>query len=847
MAGVQISRPLAGDWLHYPAPIIGREDEIIEIRMLLADPACRLLTLVGTGGIGKTRLAIEIAAQTADKFVDGVYFVALQPDDDVEFLMSAIAGVLGLTLSPGDIETQIIDHLSARKTLLVLDNLDHLIDGADVVISLLAGTSNLKLMVTSRQALNLQQEWRFPVSGLTYPEVIQDNYKTYSAIQLFADRARQGNPGFSLDENKDDVLLICQLTGGLPLALELAASWVQVLTCREIAGEIQRSVDFLATNQRDIPERHRSMQAVFDHSWEMLTEQERRVFKRLAIFRGGFQRQAAQAVAGASLLTLSGLVNKSLLYHDDTNGRYYLQELLRQYAEERLASSPDDLESTRDSHANYYADFLHQREADMIGSKQQEATLEIAEEIDNVRAAWAWMVESLSFEYIKRAAETLSWYYEYQSRFRENARIFASAAHAIDATDPSPLQASVLSDLLTWTGWAYIRLGEVDEAQRVLERSRELIETYTLERSRGLASDPLAALSLVATLQGKYEDAEQLGSQALTFALGSGNPGSLVLAYYVLTDVAIEQGQYKTANDLAQKAYAAAKEGSHRWFMAYIHNQLGRTARALGDYETARQHFQASHTIREAFNDPEGMAVALNHLGQVAVLQGDFSGAAGLYQQGLNIYREIGDRGGLITSLEGLGNVHCAQGNCHFAQDYFSEALQLAADGQLAQFAASVLEGAGKLMIRFGHTKPGRDLLLAVARHPASSKEVKMRAQQFLAEYTESIDVGALEAEEHADLSSLITTALVNLNMLAEHTPAAPVPIADQGLADPLTARELEVLALIANGLSNQQIADELIIARGTVKYYTSQIYSKLGVQSRTQAVAKARALKLLS
>lgn len=815
--------------------------------MLLADPACRLLTLVGTGGIGKTRLAIEIAAQTNDKFADGVYFVALQSDDDVEFLMSAIAGTLGLTLlNLEDTETQIIDYLSTRKALLVLDNLDHLIDGAEVVMELLAGTSNLKLMVTSRQALNLQQEWRFPVPGLAYPKIIQGNYKAYSAIQLFTERARQGNPGFSLDENKEDVLHICQLVGGLPLALELAASWVQVLTCREIVSEIKRSVDFLATNQRDIPERHRSIQAVFDHSWEMLIEQERDVFKRLAIFRGGFQRQAAQVVAGASLLTLSGLVNKSLLHHDDTNGRYYLQELLRQYAEEHLAGNPEEFEAMRDQHANYYADFLHQRTADMTGSRQQEAMQEVADEIENIRAAWARMVESRSMEDIRRSAQTLSWYYEYQSRFRENARIFISAVYAIEGLLPDPLQASVLSELLVWAGWAFIRLGQIDEAQHMLERSQDLMETYALGIPDGLATDPLPALSLVATLQGRYEQAEQLGQQALTVAQDSGTPGSLVLAWYVLADVATMQGQYKTANDYAQKAYTAAREGGHRWFMAYIHNQLGSIARALGDYSTAGQHFRASHTIREGFNDPEGMAVALNHLGRVAVLQGDFSEAAELYQQALSIYREIGDRGGLITALEGLGNIQCAQGKRQAAQEYYSEALQMAADGQLVQFATSVLVGAGNLMMRFNHTKPGRELLLTVARHPTSSNEVRTRARQLLTEYGEDVESGTFEPEESANLDTLITSTLVTLNTLAEHSPVVTLPISEQGLVDPLTTRELEVLALIADGMSNQQIADELIIARGTVKYYTSQIYSKLGVQSRTQAVAKARSLNLL-
>ncbi len=350
-----------------PTSFIGRGPEVAKIIELLADPDCRLLTLVGTGGIGKTRLAIGAATKMVDAFAYGVYFVPLQSIQSTDFLISAVADAIKLPLSgQQDPQIQLFNHLDNKEMLLVLDNFEQLLDkgGAQLLVNILKAGSSVKLLVTSREVLNLQEEWLYPIHGLPVPDNVQtQNPEIYGAVQLFVERARQVQRDFSLADESEQVIRICQLVEGMPLAIELAASWTKVLSCANIAAEIQRNINFLSTSLRDVPERHRSMEAVCEQSWQLLPAEERRVFKRMSVFRGGFRREAAQAVAGASLSGLLRLVDKSLLRRE-ASGRYAIHELLRQYAEEQLAqTSSEEIANTRELHCTYYMAFLADRSA----------------------------------------------------------------------------------------------------------------------------------------------------------------------------------------------------------------------------------------------------------------------------------------------------------------------------------------------------------------------------------------------------------------------------------------------------------------------------------------------------
>ena len=271
-----------------------------------------MLTLVGPGGIGKTRLAVEVASQHLDYFEDGVYFVPLQAFEKVETIETAILDALPTQVTNHDApRRQLLDYL--RDKHLLLDNFEHLLDGVDILTDILAVAEQVKLLVTSRERLNLRAEQVWPLQGLDLPEDTPGSLKLSSAVELFVDRARRVQPDFLLEQQLDGIAAICRTVDGIPLALELAARWVHVMICETIAGQIKHNIDMLVSRQRDLPHRHQSIRAVFDQSWDLLSEAERAAFSRLSVFRGGFTAEAAQAVAGASLRTLASLIDKSLV------------------------------------------------------------------------------------------------------------------------------------------------------------------------------------------------------------------------------------------------------------------------------------------------------------------------------------------------------------------------------------------------------------------------------------------------------------------------------------------------------------------------------------------------------
>ncbi len=320
-------------------PFVGREAELALIRDRLRDPACRLLTLVGEGGIGKTRLALEAAAARLADYEHGVFQVRLAGARSPEAIVPTVAQAIGFSFyEGGEPRQQLLHYLRGKRMLLLIDNYEHLLDGVDVVVDILQAAPGVTVLVTSRTRLGLQGEHLFPVGGLACPE--QETHEIaqgqYDAVDLFLAAARRTGPGFVLAGQEQHVARICRLAGGMPLALLLASAWAEMLTPAEIADRIAEGLDFLDTGWRDVPERHRSIRAVFDHSWSMLGGREAEVFQALSVFCGGFSGQAAQQVTGATLGDLRALVNRSLL-HRSPSGRYDVHELLRQYAAEKLA------------------------------------------------------------------------------------------------------------------------------------------------------------------------------------------------------------------------------------------------------------------------------------------------------------------------------------------------------------------------------------------------------------------------------------------------------------------------------------------------------------------------------
>ena len=332
----------------YHTLFAGRTAELDELAAMLRGDRTRLITISGLGGTGKTRLAVEVAAAQAVLFPDGIYFVPLLPIQHVDELETAVARALGLYLTASDnLSERLQGYCQDKRILLILDNFEHLTAAAAWIGHFIDATLYTNIIVTSRASLNISAEWVRYLEGVDFPLDAGDaDLAAYSAVQLFVDRVKRTRGHFSLAAERESVVEICRLVRGLPLAIELAASWAKTLPCAQIAAEIRRSIDFLATTLHDVDPRHRSMRAVFDTSWRLLDPQEQQALQRLSVFRGGFGLAAAEQVAGASAWLIAQLIDKSLLTHH-VNGQYEMHELLRQYVAERLSQSPLATLSTR--------------------------------------------------------------------------------------------------------------------------------------------------------------------------------------------------------------------------------------------------------------------------------------------------------------------------------------------------------------------------------------------------------------------------------------------------------------------------------------------------------------------
>jgi predicted ATPase/DNA-binding CsgD family transcriptional regulator len=389
-------------------PFIGREVELARLTDLIADVRVRLVTITGAGGTGKTRLAIEAARQSTGNFSDGVFFVSLARISDLHNIVSAVMDDLGVRFQSGDrLDQQLVAHLRDKRILLVLDNFEHLLAGADFITDLLEASTGIKVLVTSRERLNLSAEVLFVLGGLDYntgPDLAE--VMASGAAQLLVQRAQLVRPDFEPHTHDfPHVRRICQLTEGMPLALILAAGWLDMLTLEEIAVELTHSIDILESQLRDLPARQRSMRSTITASWDRLTPEEQRIFASLSVFRGGFTREAALRVAGAGLRELQTLVNRSLIAAGE--GRYEIHELLRQYGAEELERA-NQADAVRGAHSAYYLDFLRQREADVKGKRQRAALDEIQADFENIRSAWTWATQHRSYDAISQAIDCLT-------------------------------------------------------------------------------------------------------------------------------------------------------------------------------------------------------------------------------------------------------------------------------------------------------------------------------------------------------------------------------------------------------------------------------------------------------
>ena len=708
-------------------PLVGREEEVATALALLRRDEVRLLTLIGPGGIGKTRLAVQIAQQYLAP-ADGAVFVALAPIERADLLCTAIADALGLAFyGPDTYAAQLLRYLQDKELLLVLDNLEHLLGSTQLVIDLintiLRDAAGVKVLVTSRERLHLQQEWVLSVEGLRVEPVdADDHHGEADAVRLFitcADRVQADFQPTAAEYTA--VTRICTMLGGMPLGIELAATWVRVLSCAAIAAELEQGMDFLESSLQDVSARHRSLRAVFDHSWHLLAPAEQEVLRQLSVFRGGFGREAAMHVAGAKLTHLAALIDKSLLRRV-AQERYDLHEAVRQYAEAHLIYVPLEEVAARGRHSAYYLALLRDSEGTLKSARQSEMVAELTVEIDNVRAAWRWAIEHHQLADIRSALPGLFYFFEIRSWYEEAVMLFQQAADMVEAgfeaatpvstAEPGEEQ-MLLGELHIDKGWFLFRAGHFQQALEAVQRSELLLDfagetavefeglsylwmlrhhqgDYSkgaellrrrlhLQRTRkdswGMAFS-LLHLGLLAQYQGETDAAYQLLREALVQVRRTGDPVATVRVLGYAASAAHSTGHTAEAQSLAHEGLERASALHDRFSMAVANYVLGLVAHTHAAYQEAEHRFRTSLALFEEIGGRWFMAPVLNSLSYTLLATGAATEASRTFLEALKVATETETLSDVLEAVAGIAAVWREQGELERAMMLYAHLLQ---------------------------------------------------------------------------------------------------------------------------------------------------------------------------
>ncbi len=679
-----------------PTPLVGRQEELAELADWLVDPDCRLLSLVGPGGIGKTRLALRAAADQVGAFAHGVYFVSLAALSSSERIVPQIADALALSLyGQQATEAQLLNYLRDKEMLLVLDSMEHVLKGGDLLAQILRRAPGVLILVTSRERLNLQEEWVYQVEGLCYPRLAPDSpgeqldvLAGCDAVSLFQQSARRTSRRFALTEaTAPHVVRICQMVAGMPLGIELAAAGVSVRSVEEIAQEIARNLDVLSTTWRNVPERHRSMRATLAYSWSLLTEQERHLFVKLSAFVGGFEREAAEQVAGATPELLQSLVYKSFLPGSAKSerkdaARFQIHPLLQQYGAEKLADDPQMQAVVQARHCAYYVDLVKSYQAELAGSDPALALAAMKKELENVKAAWRCAMARDDFAALERGLLGLSHFYLLRGPFQDGSDLIQGAVDRVrrrveSGTSPPVPPALACGASVTCTSvrrkWP---AGSVEHLQVTLVKL--LVEQARLLNAQAFYPQAVStAQEAIGWISGCQSWQTSAGNQGEGLEDVCVVTGLEATAHLIWGQALRLQGNYPSACAQLEQALMLAREASMRDVEAEGLRTLGHTGYQRGDLDEAEGYYRQALSIYEQLGDRKGEGAVLNGFGNVLYRRGNHAEAQLYLEQALEIYRERNDLWGESKLLNNLGNCCAVLGDYTVAETYYERALDI--------------------------------------------------------------------------------------------------------------------------------------------------------------------------